>query len=253
MTQANFKTYTRNDIVRYYAQLSRLQPAEAAISQCLLLSGAAMLDVGVGGGRTTPHFAPLVKQYTGIDYSPAMVAACRQRYPNVAFQVEDARSLPYPDNHFDFVLFSFNGIDYVSHGDRLQILRELRRVIKPGGYLCFSSHHLPAIARQFSLRAQLRLNPLATYTNLVMLGLLRLANREVAVSQLAQADYAILKDESHNFRLHTYYIHPQAQRQQLAFGFETVAVYPWSCSSPQDLGELAHCDDLWLYYLCKAI
>src|SRR2546430_7085903 len=75
-----------------------------------------MLDIGVGRGRTTAHFGSLVKEYTGIDYSPRMIEACRQqfRYAKVPFRFEvgDARDLHvFGDGVFDFILFSFNGLD----------------------------------------------------------------------------------------------------------------------------------------------
>ena len=250
--KANHRTYTRADIVRYYAQLHQLQPAEAAIRDCLKrhLPNMKMLDVGVGGGRTTAHFAPLVRRYVGVDYSLEMVAACRQRYPTATLQVADARQLPFADSRFDFVLFSFNGIDYMDHGDRQQCLRELHRVVRPGGYLCFSSHNLPAMVHQFGARAQLRWNPLRAYTNLVMLGLLRWHNRDISRAQLAQADYAMLTDESHNFRLRTYYVRPEVQLQQLS-RWGDVWIYPWACREPYGLMALPQRHELWLYYFCQ--
>ena len=73
-----------------------------------------MLDIGVGGGRTTLHFAPLVKEYVGIDYSQNMIKACQERFAQVSFQTADARSMGiFKDSTFDFILFSYNGIDYI--------------------------------------------------------------------------------------------------------------------------------------------
>jgi ubiquinone/menaquinone biosynthesis C-methylase UbiE len=45
--------------------------------------------------------------YTGIDYSEAMIARARARYPSPEFHVADAARLPYPDNAFDII---FNGV-----------------------------------------------------------------------------------------------------------------------------------------------
>lgn len=50
----------------------------------------------------------------------------------------DARDLStFSDQSFDLVWFSFNGIDYVNHIDRLTILQEIYRVTKPGAILYF--------------------------------------------------------------------------------------------------------------------
>ena len=52
-----------------------------------------ILDLGVGAGRTTPYLLEISKNYIGIDFSPAMIAACQARYPTVEFAVGDARDL----------------------------------------------------------------------------------------------------------------------------------------------------------------
>ena len=119
-TQKNKQTYESARIVDYYSQLNQLQPAETAIFKLFASDWhkIKMLDIGVGGGRTTQHFAPLVDEYIGIDYSISMIAACQDKFkfdcPQASFQVADARNLSkFADNTFDFILFSFNGIDYV--------------------------------------------------------------------------------------------------------------------------------------------
>ena len=79
ITDTNQQTYTDRSIVRYYARLTALQPAERTILTLLQkrLSKMKMLDLGVGAGRTTNYFAPLVAEYIGVDYSAEMIAACR--------------------------------------------------------------------------------------------------------------------------------------------------------------------------------
>ena len=128
------QTYLDRDIVDEYAAASHLQKAEHAILDIIRdrLPGMTMLDVGVGGGRTTLHFAPLVRHYVGIDLSEAMVAACRKRFANTLtnarFEAADVRDLhAFADGTFDFVLFSFNGLDSVPGRDRLRALEEIRR------------------------------------------------------------------------------------------------------------------------------
>ncbi len=124
MNDKNNQTYSTPLIVNYYQQLQQLQPAEATIIKRFedKLPQMKMLDMGVGGGRTTKYFFPLVKEYIGIDYSAAMITACQERFINeeqkVKLKVGDARDLSqFEDNYFDFILFSFNGIDYISHAD----------------------------------------------------------------------------------------------------------------------------------------
>ncbi len=215
-----------------------------------------MLDIGVGGGRTTQHFANLVQEYVGIDYAKEMIAACQQRFSassSRVFKVGDARDMSqFQDESFDFILFSFNGIDVLSHLDRLQVFQEVSRIGKPGGYFCFSSHNLQGLEREFNWRNQISLNPLKTYVNLIMFALLRFFNGSISPQQIKHSDHQIIQDESHNFRLKQYYIRPQAQFDQLKANFGNVRIYSWKSgleiTTQQELIVNA---DMWLYYLCE--
>jgi len=252
----NKKTYTSSSIVWHYKQLGLLQPAEQTILDLLKdrLPTMKMLDIGVGGGRTTQHFAPLAETYTGIDYSPEMIAASKQRFANfphsITLEIGDARKMQFEDNSFDFILFSFNGIDSVSHSDRLEIFKEVRRVGKTGGYFCFSTHNLHSMVKELDWKTKFSLNPLKTYVNLMMLAILKLSNLAIAPNQVKTADHLIIKDEPHNFRLLNYYIQPQAQIKQLA-NFNHIEIYSWKSGLKiSDLTELSAITDMWLYYLC---
>ncbi|MGF1513761.1 MAG: class I SAM-dependent methyltransferase [Elainellaceae cyanobacterium] len=250
----NRNAYKTTGVVRHYAQLNRLQPAEQNVLERFRpqLSSMSMLDIGVGAGRTTQHFAPLAGEYVGIDYSAEMVAACRQRCPDVGrLEVGDARQLRYADNAFDFILFSFNGMDYVSHTDRLKILQEIYRVGRPGCSLFFSSHNLRAIAPSFHVKTHLSVNIFSAYVDLVMFGLLRLMNPDASFEKANTADHLIIRDESHNFRLRTYYICPSAQVQQLKFCFHQIEIYSWRRGLILEASDSAFREDRWLYYLCK--
>jgi ubiquinone/menaquinone biosynthesis C-methylase UbiE len=254
----NQATYAASSVVNHYAQLNLLQPAEKAVLDLLKQQGSKlkMLDIGVGGGRTTQHFSAIASDYIGIDYSAEMISACQSRFKNsahtVSFEVCDARDLSrFAGNSFDFILFSFNGIDYTSHEDRLTILKEISRVGKSGGYFAFSSHNLQGIEQQFDLKKQISFNPLKTYINLVMSALLHFFNRSVSLIQLKASDYIILRDESHNFRLKTYYIRPKEQIHQLSNSFKALKIYSWKQEVEiKDEKELDSICDLWLYYFC---
>lgn len=258
MSDKNKKTYARSNIVRYYKQLGLLQPAEKAILERFQdrLPTMKMLDIGIGGGRTTQYFATLAAEYTGIDYSTEMIAACKRKFSNspqpMCLKVVDARDMSqFCDNYFDFILFSFNGIDYVSHSDRLKVFQEIQRVGKSGCYFFFSSHNLQGIARQFDFKKQISINLLKTYINLVMLTLLKLFNPSINRQKLETCDYLIIKDESHNFFLQTYYIRPAKQIKQLASNFSNIEIYSWKTGQKiLDLNNLSTNSDMWLYYLC---
>jgi len=102
------------------------------------------------GGRTSPALAKDAAEYVGVDYSPAMVEACKEKFPQWRYVVMDAADLSaFDDNYFDLVVFSFNGLGNLYPDEqRRKCLRECRRVLKPNGLFIFSLHH----ARSLFLR-----------------------------------------------------------------------------------------------------
>lgn len=99
-----------------------------------------MLELGIGGGRTTPHLLAITKDYVGVDYSKRMVETCRQKFDSI-FMVCDARNMPsFENERFSAVVFWGNGIDEVSPSDGILILHEVNRVLKKDGLFTFSSH-----------------------------------------------------------------------------------------------------------------
>jgi ubiquinone/menaquinone biosynthesis C-methylase UbiE len=229
--------------VRHFARQAELFRPEASILERVrtALRTTSMLDVGVGGGRTTLHFAPVARRYVAVDYAPAMIFACRHRLPSrdLRFCAADARVLPFADRSFGFVLFSYNGIDYVPHDDRLRILAEVRRVLEPGGYYAFSTHNL-IDAPQFLTATRSR-DPQVT----VLRRLLRRQNPPVAA--LASAEWIVLRDGALRGCLATYYVRRHTQLRQLAdAGFSVVEVLQLDGSAARPASP-----DPWLYYLCR--
>lgn len=104
--------------------------------------GGRFLDIGVGGGRTAALLSGRAGSYLGIDYTPEMVEVARANHTHLNFQLMDARDMrALDDNSFDLVVFSYNGIDSVDPQGRLAILREVNRVLAPGGAFVFSTFH----------------------------------------------------------------------------------------------------------------
>lgn len=99
-----------------------------------------ILDIGVGGGRTTPLLLPGSSGYLGIDYTEEMVRMARTKHPDVPFKTMDAREvMGLADGRFDRAVFSYNGIDSVDGDGRLRVLGEVSRVLRSGGQFAFST------------------------------------------------------------------------------------------------------------------
>jgi SAM-dependent methyltransferase len=142
-TDANRRTWEANDVAAHYAALDYLSPCERLLFETYIPVGSAILDVGVGGGRTTPFLVNRASRYVGVDYAAAMVKSCQAKFPGLEFVTADAADLSrFTDASFDVVVFAFNGIDNVLPDDRRHsCLRHFCRILKPGGILIFSSHN----------------------------------------------------------------------------------------------------------------
>ncbi len=255
----NKKIFDAASVAHGYAQQSHLQPPEETILHLMLphLPPARMLDIGVGGGRTTLHFAKWVREYVGTDYAESMIAECQRRfvgYPShVSFKVCDATSMTmFLDGSFDFVLFSFNGIDCVSPEDRLRILKEVRRVGRSGGFFCFSAHNLNWAANLFQLNRIISLNPKFAVRTAKRLVMRFIYNRAVKTADVRNSPCLVFNDGAHYRQMQMYYIRPLAQLAQLQDYFEDIRVFAYNAGAEiRDKRELETVEDPWLYYLCR--
>ncbi len=257
------ETYSKDDVVAYYAKYDELQKPEESILRHLGpgLWAMRMLDVGVGGGRITKHFAPRVREYHGIDLSPRMVELCRERFagsiPRERFAVRDMRELDvYPARAFDLIFISYNTLDHLSPQERAAFLAAARRAIDPGGYLCFSSHNIACLARWISLGHWLGGNfwrhPRSGLRRLRQRARLLQLNRE-ALAQQTSADCVVITNGTHDdFEMRSCYVRTEAQVRALnEAGFRSVRVYSLDTGAELRGAEIARAADRWLYYLAS--
>jgi len=103
-------------------------------------TGKQALEVGCGGGLVCEEIARLGFDVTGIDPSgPSLEAAIRHaRMSGLEIRYERAAGefLPYRGRSFD-VVFCFDVLEHVR--DLAQVIREVARVLKPGGVLCYET------------------------------------------------------------------------------------------------------------------
>lgn len=139
----NLRTYRLPDVASHYATLNYLTPCEQFLFRTYIQPGMTVLDLGVGGGRTTAYLSRIASHYVGVDYSEAMIRACRRKFPDLDFRLADASDLSmFEDAFFDAIVFSFNGLDAViPHEKRARCLRECCRVMRAAGTFIFSSHN----------------------------------------------------------------------------------------------------------------
>ena len=93
-----------------------------------------VLEIATGPGLLAKHIASAAKSVLATDYSEGMIAEAKKGDypPNLRFEVADATALPYAGDSFDAVLIS-NALHIIPVPE--QALREIDRVLRPGGIL----------------------------------------------------------------------------------------------------------------------
>jgi SAM-dependent methyltransferase len=125
------------------ADAARIQPGER------------VLDVACGTGilaREVARRTGSAGRVAGVDASAGMIAVASQLAPGIEWRTAVAESLPFPDQTFDTVVSQF-GLMFFT--DRHQALREMLRVLAPGGGLAVavwdSLENIPAYACEVAL------------------------------------------------------------------------------------------------------
>jgi ubiquinone/menaquinone biosynthesis C-methylase UbiE len=157
MALSNFERYQRiawaYDLLDLPFEYSRYRKIRPQLFRGL---SGRILDAGVGTGRNFPFYPP-GSEVVGIDLSPAMLAHAERRRSNAATPVElrqmDVTRLDFPDRSFDAAVATFL---FCTLSDELQVagMRELGRVVKPGGIIRCLEFTLPSNRLR---RAMLRL------------------------------------------------------------------------------------------------
>lgn len=112
---------------------------KVAMASLAVKPGSFVLDLCCGTGDWTVALAKAVGpsgQVVGLDFSKEMLCVAKEKVASAGFNDRvtlvqgDAMALPYDNNHFDVITIGF-GLRNVPDAD--QVLREMYRVVRPGG------------------------------------------------------------------------------------------------------------------------
>jgi SAM-dependent methyltransferase len=129
----------------YYADLVADSLAQSGFE---LEPGMTGLDFGCSSGRVVRVLAAAFPQleWHGCDPIPDAIDWARSHLPGIAFERSPERPpLPYSDGEFDFV-FAISIWSHFSEGAALDWLREMHRIVRPGGRLLITTHGGQTIA-----------------------------------------------------------------------------------------------------------
>jgi SAM-dependent methyltransferase len=126
--------------------------AALLVEHARLTAGRHALELGCGAGVFLEKVAHSGATIRGIDLSQDLLAKARARVeglPNVGLTCGDAHRMPFPDTSFDCVY----GSSILHHLDLDKALRDVHRVLRPGGVMAFAEPNIlnPQVAIMFHL------------------------------------------------------------------------------------------------------
>ena len=142
---------------RDYQELYVRDVAINALGEVLNKKG---LDLG-GGAGTYSHFLTLmgadmsVQDLSEIDRKQGL-AQCRKIGINVEYKIGDAQNLQFKDETFDFVI-SNDFFEHINHEEKINVIKEVSRVLKPGGTFVIKTPNLTYLRISINLKRIVRL------------------------------------------------------------------------------------------------
>ena len=114
--------------------------------------GARILDLACGAGRHAVELAEQGARVTGLDLSAVLLKAARSRWAGPLVRA-DMRYLPLRSGSFDSVLNLFTSFGYFSSDEESAgVLRDVARVLAPGGWFALDFLNAPAVRARLVAR-----------------------------------------------------------------------------------------------------
>jgi ubiquinone/menaquinone biosynthesis C-methylase UbiE len=123
----------------YFSEYKIIDIARA----CGGLNPARVLDFGAGIGNSVPYVRKHLpaSELTCLDLSQRSLEVAQKRFPGMAQYLRfDGAHIPFADDHFD-IAYAMCVFHHIDHADHVALLKELKRVLRPGGSLFIFEHN----------------------------------------------------------------------------------------------------------------
>jgi len=141
-TASDNRQFYELEVFDSWASRTGLTDVEEQLVTRFLARERRTLEAGTGGGRILHELAARgFEDLHGFDYVPSFIDVARSRDPTGAidFTVQDAVDLDYSDAAFDQVIYVQQVLCFIEDADdRMNAMREARRVLRAGGTALFS-------------------------------------------------------------------------------------------------------------------
>ncbi|MBW4614581.1 MAG: class I SAM-dependent methyltransferase [Desmonostoc vinosum HA7617-LM4] len=115
---------------------------QLALQGLTIDSDTQVLDLCCGSGQATHFLVKYSQNVTGLDASPLSLQRARQNVPAASYVEAFAENMPFVDNLFD-VVHTSAALHEMQPEQLQQILKEVYRVLKPGGVFVLVDFHAP--------------------------------------------------------------------------------------------------------------
>lgn len=134
-----------NERSQAYRDLGSIKHKDFTLNLLNIRPGEKVLDVGCADGAITVYCGLMGAKVSGVDISCASVEKANKYLEKYGIDgkasVQDARKIEFSDNHFDKVISS-DFFEHLSNKDNILVLKEIKRVLRPGGILVIKTPNL---------------------------------------------------------------------------------------------------------------
>ncbi|MCE2698851.1 MAG: class I SAM-dependent methyltransferase [Nostocales cyanobacterium LE14-WE4] len=115
---------------------------QLALQNLKLQSDTQILDLCCGSGQVTRFLVNFSENVTGLDASPLSIQRAQKNVPNAKYIEAFAEDMPFADNLFD-VVHTSAALHEMQSEQLPKIIKEVYRVLKPGGVFTLVDFHSP--------------------------------------------------------------------------------------------------------------